>query len=118
MDEVKCSFSSNVDGSGRHPAERTNQAARLGDVVRDLLEDQIRPQQQKFVSIAEVWSQLLPPELDRHCRLENFSGGQLKVLVDSPAYLHELRLCSQQLLAELRKRCRSARIKEIKLAIG
>jgi hypothetical protein len=42
----------------------------------------------------------------------------LKVFVDSPSYMHELRLCGPQLLSELQERCRSARVRTIKFAIG
>ncbi|MHC4572739.1 MAG: DciA family protein [Planctomycetota bacterium] len=92
--------------------------ATLGDTVRQLMEDRISPRQARFESVARLWSGLLPVELGRHCRLTEISGGQLKVLADSPAYLYELRLCSPQLLKELQRRCPQARIRKIKLAIG
>jgi len=102
-------------GVGRPGAGRTG---RLGDVVQQFMDERISPRHRRFAAITEVWSVLLPEELCRHCRLGDFSGGQLKVFVDSPSYMHELRLCGPQLLSELQERCRSARVRTIKFAIG
>jgi len=96
----------------------SNRTAKLGDTVKQLMENQISPQQARFGPIAELWSQLLPAELCRHCKLADISGGQLKVLVDSPTHLYELQLCSSQLLEELQQQCPRARIKKIKFAVG
>jgi len=97
---------------------KSNGITMLGDVAKRLMEGRVSPRQASFVSIARLWSQLLPAELYRHCRLVDISGGQLKVLADSPSYMHELRLCSSQLLKELQRQCPQARIKKIKFAIG
>jgi len=96
----------------------SNRTAKLGDAVKQLMENRISPQQARFGPIAELWSQLLPAELCRHCKLADLSGGQLKVLVDSPTHLYELQLCSSQLLEELQQQCPRARIKKIKFVIG
>ena len=100
---------------------RTNQphrAVRLGDTLSELMNNHISPRQARFGPIAELWSQLLPAELSRHCRLSEVSGGQLKVLVDSPVYLYELKLCSSELLEELQRQCPRAKVKEIKFIVG
>ena len=97
---------------------KQNQTARLGDVVKTIMTEQISPKHERSELIADQWEDLLPIELQNHCRLEGLSAGQLKVTVDSPSYMHELRLCSSQLLKELKQRCPQARIDRIKLAIG
>jgi len=96
--------------SGRGP--------RLGEAVMQLMDELVSPRQARFASVAELWDQLLPEELLRHCRLADISGGQLKVLVDSPSYMHEFHLCGSQLLAELQRRCPAARLTRIRFAIG
>jgi predicted nucleic acid-binding Zn ribbon protein len=95
-----------------------NVTARLGDAVKQLMEDWISPQQSKLGQVAELWDELLPAELRRHCRLDDVSGGQLKVLADSSSYLYELQLCSLELLKELQRRCPRAGIKKIKPVLG
>jgi len=93
-------------------------ATRLGDTLSQLMDSRISPQQSRFSSIVELWSQLLPPELYRHCKIADISGNLLKVQVDSPAYMYELRLCSFELLEQLQCQCPLARIKKIKFTIG
>ena len=97
---------------------KLNKTTRLGDVVKQLMENRVSPRQARFEAIAEVWSRLLPAEVHSHCEIADISGGQLKVLVDSPSYVYDLRLCSPELLEELQQQCPRARIKKIKFTIG
>jgi hypothetical protein len=98
--------------------QRRGDAVRLGDVVRQLMEETIEPQQAVFQAIDQAWSALLPQELRRHCRIVDVADGQIKVQVDSPVYIYELRSCSSELKDELARLCPQARIKQIKLSIG
>lgn len=98
--------------------KRNDKFAAVGDVVRDLFERTVEPRQARFGSVEEVWGQLLPPELAGHCRVAGVSGGQLKVCVDSPAHMYELKLCSSELIGELQEQCPRAGIKKIKFVIG
>ena len=91
---------------------------KLGDMIRELMDHRISPQQVKFESVVQLWSELLPDELRRHCRITDISAGRLKVLVDSPSYMYELQLCSSEILAELRRRYPRVRIKRIKIALS
>jgi hypothetical protein len=90
----------------------------LGDAVKQLVDGRISPRQSRFDSVIQIWTELLPAELGRHCRLVDMFGGQLKVVVDLPVYAHELRLCSSRLVEELREHCPRARIRTIKVVIG
>ena len=104
--------------ANRRAKPKQDSIVRLGDMVRRLLEEQICVRRTKLASVAEAWARLLPVGLGQHCHLEEISGGQLKVLVDSPPYMHELRLCSTDLLREIQKQCPQARIKKIKFMVG
>ncbi len=95
-----------------------DRAVRLGDVTRELMENRISPQQARFGPISELWSQLLPDELRKHCKIAGIAGGRLNVLVDSPAYRYEMQLCSSELLSELQQQCPRAHIKKIKFVVG
>ena len=90
----------------------------LGAVARDIMENRISPRQARFGSVTQLWEQLLPVELRRHCRIADISAGQLKVQVDSPSYMHELRLCSSELLEEFQHRCPRAKIRNIKFVLA
>jgi hypothetical protein len=87
-------------------------------VVQKLLAEQISPQQAKFSQIDDVWRDLLPAELQRHCEIVGISGGQLDVKVDSPAYVYELQLCSSELLSELQQQCPRIRLTRIKFTVA
>jgi predicted nucleic acid-binding Zn ribbon protein len=102
----------------RTATRRAETATSLGDVLGGFMETQVSPQQSRFGMIAEAWSQLLPAELCRHCRIDGIYGGRLRVLADSPSYMYELQLLSSELLEELGRQYPAARIREIKFAVG
>ncbi len=92
----------------------SRQPARLDSAVQELIEERIEPRQGKCEKLALLWSQILPAELSKHCKIVGICGGQLKVQVDSPSYMYELQICSSELIRELRGR-RGLQIKEIKI---
>lgn len=94
-----------------------NNTVRLGQIVTDYLEKNVGPKQSVYAQLSQVWDTLLPDELASHCRLDELKGSVLSVSVDGPAYMHELRLCSAEILSQLRKECPRARIKNIKTAL-
>lgn len=91
---------------------------KLGDVVREVLQNQISPRQGRFSAVLEVWQQLVPVEFACHCKIVDLTAGTLKVMVDSPSYMYELQLCRSALLSELQRECPRARIGKIELAVG
>jgi predicted nucleic acid-binding Zn ribbon protein len=91
---------------------------RLGDTLSELMEKQIAPRRARFELVAEAWEQLLPAELQQHCRIANIQGGRLKVVADSPAHQFELRLCSSEFVKELAVRCPQAKIEKIEIVVG
>jgi predicted nucleic acid-binding Zn ribbon protein len=99
-------------------AKIPNRTVRLGQVAQQLMTERISPRQARFGPVAELWGRLLPDELARHCEIVDISGGQLKVQVDSPAYMYELQLCSSELLKELQQQCPKARLTKIKLVVA
>jgi predicted nucleic acid-binding Zn ribbon protein len=68
--------------------------------------------------ICSLWTQLLPEVLAEHCRIVDLSQGTLTVEADSPSFLYEMRISSQQLIGFLRKGCPSAKIREIKVVLA
>jgi predicted nucleic acid-binding Zn ribbon protein len=90
----------------------------LGQVAQQLMDRQISPRQAVFSDVTETWSRVLPAELSRHCEIVDISGGLLRVRVDSPSYMYELRLCSSELLEELQQHCPKARLTRIKFVVA
>ena len=95
--------------------KKFDKTAKVGDIVETFVTKWVSPRQARFGAVVEVWSQLIPTELCKHCEIVDISGGQLKVRVDSPAYKYELQLCSSELLEELQQQCPKARLTEIKI---
>ena len=87
----------------------------IGQAVEQFISKQVAPQQKKYGDVVEVWEQVLPPELSKHCEIVDISGGSLSVKVNSPSHKYELHLCSPAILKELQKECPRARLTKIKL---
>jgi hypothetical protein len=98
--------------------KKFDRTAKVGDVVQTFVTKWVSPRQARFGAVVEVWSQLIPAELCKHCEIIDISGGQLKVSVDSPSYKYELQLCSSELLKELQQQCPKARLTEIKFVFA
>jgi hypothetical protein len=90
----------------------------IGEIAQKFLGEQVSPRQAKYGTLIELWQQILPAELSRHCEIADLSGGQLTVKVDSPSYKYELHLCSTELLAELQQQCPRIRLTKIKFVIA
>ena len=101
-----------------HKARKIETTAKVGDIAQTFFTNWISPRQARFGNVTELWDQLLPGELSRHCEIVDISSGKLKVRADSPAYRYELQLCSSELLKELQQQCPKARIKEIKVVLS
>ena len=97
---------------------RTPRTSRLGEIVKTIMETQIKPIQTRMDLVREAWSRIVPPGLLSHCRIQEVKGSILKVSVESSAYRYELQLCSQALLKELQFQVPQAQLRSIKLIIG
>jgi len=102
----------------RRNAIHKRQASRLDMVVERYIQRRVLPLENKYASIADVFGELVGAEIHSHCKLSGVFGGQLKVLVDSPVYLYQMRLCSPALLEQFTQLCPKARIKNIRFVIG
>ncbi len=102
----------------RKQATPPNEASKLGDVVKQIMNDRVLPRQKRIASVAQLWVRLLPEQLQQNCKLINISAGQLRVQVQSKAYEQELRWCSIELLRQLQEQCPQAKIKKIKFVVG
>lgn len=91
---------------------------KLGDTIREVLDERISPQQDRVSAAVEAWQRLVPVGLAQHCRVTGLTGGVLKIVVDSSSYMYELQLCRCELLNELQRECPHSRIRKIEPAVG
>lgn len=92
-------------------------AVRLGEVLRDFMEGGLAPGYSRLARVVEVWQRLLPAALAEHAKVLELGGNELRVGVDSPSYMYEMRLCRARLLAELARLCPGAGVKRIKFVL-
>ena len=91
----------------------------LAESVKKFLHRWVHTRQKRLAQLSQAWCEILPPELVEHSCLENFSRGQLRVLVDSASHLAELdMLVRETLLQQLQQMCPQLPLSRIKLVRG
>jgi len=102
----------------RRRAKKPNRTFRLDHVAEQVIAERISPRRERFKRAVEIWNQILPVKLYRHCEIADISGGHLVVRADSPVYMYELQLCSSELLEELQRQCPRLRLTKIKFVVA
>ena len=91
---------------------------RLGELVETLMEKSIKPGQRHVDPVCAAWLDIVPPGFAAYCRIKGLVRSELRIGVDSPVYLYELQLCSQDLLKALQERVPKAGLRRIKFMLG
>ena len=65
--------------------------------------------------VVDLWEEILPVELSKHCRLVSLLRGVLKVEVEAGPYMFEMQNIRQPLLEQLQQKCPGAGVSSIKL---
>lgn len=90
----------------------------LGDILAGYISTCLEPQHEVFAKVAEAWEEIVPGEFGAFCRLAGVRRGMVQVRVSSPAYLHQMRLRSGELLAHLQLRAGRKTVRNIRFEIG
>lgn len=90
----------------------------LGDAVNQYIAERIEPRQETSDDVAAAWKELAPRNAAGFCRLAEITRGRVRIVVNSPSYLYQLRLSGPELLRQLQARCGRKAVKEIKFEIG
>lgn len=96
----------------KKPKNRTPD--RLGTLVERFMREEIASSYRQFNSVRQAWRQAIPDDLAPHCWCDGISNGQLKVVVDSAAYMYKLQTMSAELIERLGELCRRPKIRKIK----
>ena len=99
---------------GRRKKAKAETTKRLGAEIETFLQAR-RPQFTKNISVVDLWEEILPEGFREYCSLAEISSGTLQLEVDPGPYMHELRLLSDELLAQFQMRCPQAGIKKVLL---
>ncbi len=65
-----------------------------------------------------VWADAVGTNVARHARPLRFEAGTLTVLVDSPAWHHQLRFLEAEILAKLNARTGTPRVRKLRFRVG
>ncbi len=65
--------------------------------------------------VVDLWREILPAELAKHCQLVSLLRGELKIRVEAGVYMFEMQSVCQALLEQLQRDCPGAGIDSIKL---
>lgn len=98
---------------------KTKQNAKsLGELVDKMMERSIKPNQKRANPVLEAWLSIVPPGFAPYCRIKGVVSSELRIGVNSPVYLYELQLCSQDLLKALQEKVPQAGLRRIKFMLG
>jgi len=96
--------------------DRTSEACRMGDLVSTFVE-RLTPMPGRYDSVATAVEELLPGNLQTHCRIGSLQNGTLKLVTDGSSYMFELQLCKAVFLRELQRLCPGAKIRRIEVGM-
>lgn len=103
----------------RQPAKhKEGSIVRLGEVIGEFMGNQVSRRQAELYAAEELLNTALPSELLQHCKIAGISGRKLLVQVDSPSYMYEMQLASDELLKQMRQQCPRGSIEKIKLILA
>ena len=89
---------------------------RLGDLLGPLITP-LHVTLDRTTQAQDAWAEVAPRCLAGHSRVCGVGAAHLHVQVDSAAYAYELRLCSQELLQQMRTRCPGMTLRKIKVTV-
>jgi|GEM_PF-5031879 len=90
----------------------------LGEIVSEYIAGRVGLQHEAFSNTAAAWAEIVPAEAAGFCRLAEVTRGTARVVVNSPSYLHYLRLQGPELLRQLQQRSGKKTVKQIRFEIG
>jgi predicted nucleic acid-binding Zn ribbon protein len=92
--------------------------ALLGSFLEHYITEQASPKYRQFSAVEQAWLQVVPDDLAPHCKCDSVSAGQLRIIVDSPAYMYRLQIISTELIDKLGELCKRPTIRKLKLVPG
>ena len=90
------------------------QARNIGKVFDAYVKKGLR-RHRRQVQVVDLWKEILPAELAKHCRPVSLLGGVLKIEAEAGVYMFEIQSARQALLEQLQRECPGAGIDSIKL---
>lgn len=91
-----------------------NTESNLGDEVSNYLKRRNR-EFGKNTQLVDLWQYIVPPTLQRFCRLDKRVGSTLYVKAQPGPYMHQLQMITEQLLEQIHRQIPRSGIQKIKI---
>lgn len=88
--------------------------AKLGDEIFTYLKRKDRALT-KNAALVDLWAQLIPPPLQRYCRLDKRVGNTLYIQAQPGPYMHQLQMLSGELLDRVSQLAPRSGIQKIRI---
>lgn len=89
-------------------------SSRLGDEMFAYFEQRSRTFE-KNSTIIDAWQEIVPPDMQRVCRLDKCVGNTLYVQVMPGVYMHQVQMLTAEWIDQLRQRCPRCGITKMRL---
>jgi predicted nucleic acid-binding Zn ribbon protein len=90
----------------------------LAKAINEYIAEHVEQKHEENQDIAKAWRETVPSQLASFCRLAEITRGRVRIVVQSPSHLYQLRLSERELLLAMQKRCGRKAVKELKFEIG
>ena len=87
---------------------------RLGVSLQGYL-DEKRSSFRKNAAVVDCWEKVLPEHMQGRCSLREVTGGVVEIEVEPGAYMHQMRVLNDELVARFERICPRAGVRKIKL---
>lgn len=87
---------------------------RLGDEISSYFERKCRAFEKNSM-IVSAWEQVVPPQLQRFCRLDRRVGNALYIEAQPGPYMHQIQMLSTELLERIQQQAPRCGIQKIRV---
>lgn len=90
----------------------------ISDILSKTLSKYRPPQETEITQIWEIWELALGPPIAQNAKPDTFKNGQLRVIVSSSVWIHQLKFLEKEMIANLNARLDTPLITHLRFKIG
>jgi len=90
----------------------------ISDILSKALSKYRPPQETEITQIWEIWDFALGTSIAQNAKPNTFKNGQLKVIVSSSVWIHQLKFLEKDMIANLNARLNTPLITHLRFKIG
>ncbi len=90
----------------------------ISDILSKALSKYRPPQETEITQIWEIWDLALDASITQNAKPDTFKNGQLKVIVSSSVWIHQLKFLEKEMITNLNARLNTPLITHLRFKIG